>query len=35
MIDRFTEQAKEAVSIAVDVARQLGHSYVGTEDLLI
>ena len=35
MIDRFTEQAKEAVSLAVDVAGQLGHSYVGTEHLLI
>lgn len=35
MIDRFTEQAKEAISLAVDAAGELGHSYVGTEHLLI
>ena len=35
MIDRFTEQAKEAISLAVDAAQELGHSYVGTEHLLI
>jgi hypothetical protein len=27
MIDRFTEQAKEAVSLAVDVAGQLGECF--------
>ncbi len=35
MIDRFTEQAKEAISLAVDAAEGLGHGYVGTEHLLI
>ena len=35
MIDRFTEQAKEAISLGVDAAEKLGHSYVGTEHLLI
>ncbi|MCI8660760.1 MAG: ATP-dependent Clp protease ATP-binding subunit [Lachnospiraceae bacterium] len=35
MIDRFTEQAKKAVSLAVDAAQELDHSYVGTEHLLI
>lgn len=35
MTDRFTEKAKEAISLAVDVAEGLGHSYVGTEHLLL
>ncbi len=35
MIDRFTEQAKAAINLAVDAAEKLGHSYVGTEHLLI
>ncbi|MCI6885783.1 MAG: ATP-dependent Clp protease ATP-binding subunit [Lachnospiraceae bacterium] len=35
MIDRFTEQAREAITLAVDAAEELGHSYVGTEHLLI
>lgn len=35
MIDRFTAQAKEAISLAVDVAEELGHHYVGTEHLLL
>lgn len=35
MIDRFTEQAREAISLAVDAATQLEHNYVGTEHLLI
>ena len=35
MIDRFTAKAREAVSIAVNVAETLGHNYVGTEHLLI
>lgn len=35
MIDRFTEQAREAISLAVDAAAELGHNYVGTEHLLI
>ncbi|MCD8082121.1 MAG: ATP-dependent Clp protease ATP-binding subunit [Clostridiales bacterium] len=35
MTDRFTEQARQAIGLAVDAAEQLGHSYVGTEHLLI
>lgn len=35
MIDRFTEQAREAISLAVDAAEDLGHNYVGTEHLLM
>lgn len=35
MIDRFTEKAKKAIALAVDAAGGLGHSYVGTEHLLI
>lgn len=35
MTDRFTAKAKEAISLAVDVAEELGHSYVGTEHLLL
>ena len=35
MIDRFTEAAREAISLAADAAESLGHSYVGTEHLLI
>ena len=35
MIDRFTEQAREAVELAHEAAENLGHSYVGTEHLLL
>ncbi len=35
MIDRFTEAAREAISLAAEAAESLGHSYVGTEHLLI
>ena len=35
MIDRFTAKAREAISLAVDAAKTLGHNYVGTEHLLI
>ncbi len=35
MIDRFTEQARKAISLAVDAAEDLGHNYVGTEHLLL
>lgn len=35
MIDRFTARAREAISLAVQAAEKLGHSYVGTEHLLI
>ncbi len=33
MIDRFTEQARRAIGLAVDAAEDLGHNYVGTEHL--
>lgn len=35
MIDRFTAKAREAITLAVDAAEELGHSYIGTEHLLI
>ncbi len=35
MIDRFTAKAREAIGLAVDAAESLGHTYVGTEHLLI
>lgn len=35
MIDRFTAKAREAITLAVDVAENLGHNYVGTEHLLL
>lgn len=35
MIDRFTTKARTAVNLAVQAAERLGHSYVGTEHLLI
>ncbi len=35
MTDRFTEQAREAIGLAVEAAESLGHGYVGTEHLLI
>lgn len=35
MTDRFTAKAREAISLAVDVAESLGHNYVGTEHLLL
>lgn len=35
MIDRFTAKARTAINLAAEVARELGHSYVGTEHLLI
>lgn len=35
MIDRFTARAREAITLAVKAAERLGHSYVGTEHLLI
>ena len=34
-MDRYTPQAKEALSLAVGVAESLNHGYVGTEHLLI
>ena len=35
MIDRFTDQARSAIGLAVEAAEALGHNYVGTEHLLI
>ena len=35
MVERFTSQAKEAIDLAIDSARNLTHSYVGTEHLLL
>lgn len=35
MIDRFTNKAKEAIRLAAETAEELGHSYVGTEHLLV
>ncbi|MFR9207385.1 MAG: Clp protease N-terminal domain-containing protein [Lachnospiraceae bacterium] len=31
---RFTNKAKEALSLAAECAKELGHNYVGTEHLL-
>ena len=33
--DRFTERAKTAIEKAQGAAEELGHSYVGTEHLLL
>lgn len=35
MRDRFTDNAKEAINFATDVAFRLMHNYIGTEHLLI
>ena len=35
MIARFTAKARESINLAVQAAEELGHSYVGTEHLLI
>lgn len=35
MYDKFTENAKSAISVAKDVAYRLSHNYIGTEHLLI
>ena len=35
MFQRFTDQAREAVELAQDEARRLGHGWVGTEHLLL
>ena len=35
MIDQFTAKARQAISLAVEAAADLGHGYVGTEHLLI
>lgn len=35
MIDRFTAKAREAITLAVEAAEDLDHSYVGTEHILL
>lgn len=35
MNDRFTERAKTAIEKAQEAAAELGHSYVGTEHILL
>ena len=35
MVERFTTQAKEAIELAIAAAKGFGHSYVGTEHLLL
>lgn len=35
MIDRFTEKAREAIRLAVELSEELGHGYVGTEHILM
>ncbi len=35
MSERFTSQARQAINIALDSARRLNHSYIGTEHLLL
>ena len=35
MNDRFTERAKTAIEKAQEAAEELGHSYVGSEHLLL
>ena len=35
MMERYTPQAKEALTLAVSAAEALNHGYVGTEHLLI
>ena len=33
--DRFTERARKAIALAQESASELGHSYVGTEHILL
>ncbi|MEY2417081.1 MAG: hypothetical protein QOH53_2415 [Ilumatobacteraceae bacterium] len=35
MFERFTDRARQTVVLAQEEARQLGHSYIGTEHLLL
>ena len=35
MQEKFTKSAKLALQSALDIARELGHSYIGTEHLLL
>ena len=34
-MERYTPQAKEALGLAVSMAEELNHGYVGTEHLLL
>ena len=34
-LDRFTKRSRQALSLAQDEARELGHRYIGTEHLLL
>ena len=33
--DRFTERAKKALNLAYSAAAELGHSYIGSEHILL
>ena len=35
MFDRFTERTRDALTLAQDEARRLGHAYIGTEHVLL
>ena len=35
MVNRFTQRAQSSLNLALQEARELGHSYVGTEHLLL
>ena len=35
MLDRYTKKAQQALSLAEDIAEELGHSYIGTEHILV
>ena len=35
MNDRFTDNAKQALNLAKEIAFRLNHNYIGTEHLLI
>lgn len=35
MNQRFTEKARDALNSALELAREMGHTYVGTEHILL
>ena len=35
MVNRFTEKAQRALNSALGAAREMGHTYIGTEHLLL
>ena len=35
MVNRFTQRAQSSLNFSLKTARELGHSYVGTEHLLL